>query len=362
MNRRDFIQTGCGALVAAAVLPAVAGAKTPWRPKERLCGFNLLGMFCQTKMAEGDKRIFGYFPEDRFRWMKGWGFNFARLPLDYRFFIKDGDWMQLDEAQLKKLDQAVAYGRKYGIHVNIDFHRAPGYCCNAPMEPKSLFVDPEPQEAFTRLWRALAKRYKGISNDKLTFDLVNEPATVKGYDATPARYAAVARRAIAAIREEDAERFIMSDGWRWGNEPIKELRPLPYNVGESVHCYSPHPLTHYGVRQAKEVPVWPPKDWSGTGKEWLEQKYFAAWEPYRQAGDFLHLGEFGFYYRPPHKVVMAWLEDVLKICKERNLGWAMWNLDGKFGLMDNGRTDCVFEDFEGHKLDRQALDLLIKYR
>lgn len=80
-------------MVAAAVLPAVAGAKTPWRPKERLCGFNLLGMFCQTKMAEGDKRIFGYFPEDRFRWMKGWGFNFARLPLDYRFFIKDGDWM-----------------------------------------------------------------------------------------------------------------------------------------------------------------------------------------------------------------------------------------------------------------------------
>jgi len=30
--------------------------------------------------------------------------------------------------------------------------------------------------------------------------------------------------------------------------------------------------------------------------------------------------------------------------------------------MDSGRTDCVLEDFEGHKLDRRVLDLLISYR
>jgi len=286
-----------------------------WRPKERLCGFNLLGMFCKTKMAEGDRRIFGYFPEDRFRWMKAWGFNFARLPLDYRFFIKDGDWMRLEEAQLKKLDEAVAYGRKYGIHVNIDFHRAPGYCCNAPMEPKSLFTDPEPLKAFVNLWVTLAKRYKGIPNDELTFDLVNEPATVKGYGATPENYAAVAKRVIEAIREVDSERFIMSDGWLWGNEPVKGLRPLPHNVGESIHCYSPHPLTHYGVNDTKNTPVWPPAEWKGTGREWLERKYFSVWESCRQRGEYLHLGEFGFYHRLPHDVAMRWTEDVLGICK-----------------------------------------------
>ena len=40
----------------------------------------------------------------------------------------------------------------------------------------------------------------------------------------------------------------------------------------------------------------------------------------------------------------------------------MWNLVGGFGIVDSGRDDCVLEDFEGHRLDRAMLDLLIKYK
>ena len=46
--------------------------------KRNFHGFNLLGMFCRTKMENGDRRIFGHFPEDHFQWMREWGFNFAR--------------------------------------------------------------------------------------------------------------------------------------------------------------------------------------------------------------------------------------------------------------------------------------------
>ena len=365
-----FIGNGSAFITLRAVEPPevqVGGKelKTEWRPKTRLCGFNLLGMFCRTKMEKGDKRISGYFPEDRFRWMHDWGFNFARLPLDYRFFVQDGDWMKLDEAQLKKLDAAVAYGRKYGIHVNIDFHRAPGYCCNVPMEPKSLFTDPEPLAAFTNLWATLAKRYRSIPNDELTFDLVNEPADVAGYGATPSNYAVVARAAIAAIRAIDPDRFIMSDGWRWGIDPCLELRPLPHNVGESIHTYAPHNLSHHGVAwmnlDKRECPPWPPAGYK-SGREWFLKEYFKNWESVEKFGDFLHMGEFGTYFKCPHATALRWTEDLLAIAKEKNLGWAMWNLDGAFGLLDSGRTDCEFEDFEVHKLDRRMLELLIKYK
>ena len=62
------------AAVSMAAFGEEAQTEVPaWRPRERWCGFNLLGMFCQTKMAEGDKRIFGCFPEDRFQWMHEWG-------------------------------------------------------------------------------------------------------------------------------------------------------------------------------------------------------------------------------------------------------------------------------------------------
>ena len=33
-----------------------------------------------------------------------------------------------------------------------------------------------------------------------------------------------------------------------------------------------------------------------------------------------------------------------------------------FGILDTPSTDCVFEDFNGHRLDRKALDLLRKYK
>ena len=337
--------------------------QTLWRPRKRLCGFNLTGMFCMTKMTEGDPRIMGYFPENRFRWMHEWGFNYARLPLDYRFFIKNGDWMQLDEEQLRKLDAAVAYGRKYGIHVNINFHRAPGYCCNVPVEPKSLFTAREPQIAFTNLWATLARRYRGIPNDELTFDLVNEPAPI--YGCTRAGYAAVAKKAIAAIRAVDPERFIMSDGWLWGRKPVDELHPMTRNVGESIHVYDPHTVTHYGVHVPKNgrlgpCPPWPPKGYA-NGRDWLRKNFYPAWTKAENEGCFLHLGEFGTYYQCPHATALAWMEDVLAVAKEKKLGWAIWNLDGKFGLMDNGRTDCPLEDFEGHKLDRAMLTLLQRY-
>jgi endoglucanase len=316
-------------------------------------------------MENGDKRIFGYFPEDRFQWMEEWGFNFARLPLDYRFFVEAGDWMKPVESQLAKLDEAVRLGKKHGIHVQINFHRAPGYCCNPPQEPKSLFRDAEPLAAFTNLWSVLARRYRGIPNEELSFDLVNEPAPIGFYGATPSNYAVVARAAFAAIRAVDPGRFVMSDGWSWGVVPVKELHPFDPASGESIHCYEPHGFTHYRVankNDPKPCPPWPPKG-CADGAEWLERYYGKVWRSAIDDGTFLFVGEFGCCQRTgiPYASYLVWLEDVLKMCERHGWGWALWNLDGSFGILDTSRTDCEFEDFHGHKLDRKALEILRRH-
>jgi hypothetical protein len=69
--------------------------------------------------------------------------SYDRLPIDYRVYIRNGDWTQFDEAVLKEIDQAVAWGRQYGIHVCINLHRAPGYCVNPPKEARDLWTDAE---------------------------------------------------------------------------------------------------------------------------------------------------------------------------------------------------------------------------
>ena len=47
--------------------------------------------------------------------------------------------------------------------------------------------------------------------------------------------------------------------------------------------------------------------------------------------------------------------------KERDWGWALWNLRGTFGPLDSGRSDVEYEDMNGHKLDRKMLELLKRY-
>jgi len=49
----------------------------------------------------------GDFQEDDFRWMRDWGFDFIRLPMCYRLWIKDGDDYKIHEPMLERLDRAV---------------------------------------------------------------------------------------------------------------------------------------------------------------------------------------------------------------------------------------------------------------
>ena len=39
-------------------------------------------------------------------------------------------------------------------------------------------------------------------------------------------------------------------------------------------------------------------------------------------------------------------------------GYALWELDGDFGVLNSGRPDVAYEDWHGHKLDRALLDAL----
>ena len=63
----------------------------------------------------------------------------------------------------------------------------------------------------------------------------------------------------------------------------------------------------------------------------------------------------------PHDIVLDIFEDYLYLWKERNMGWALWNLRGSIGVLDSELADVEYENFRGHKLDRKMLDLLQRY-
>ena len=481
-----------------APLPKPTAGHLPlWR------GFNLLEHFMSRHAKP--------FQEEDFAMIAELGFNFVRLPLDYRIWIVDGDWNRIDEAKLREVDKAVEYGRKYGIHVCINFHRAPGYCVNNdPPEPADLWTDETAQRVCAMHWAAFAKRYKGIGNEYVSFNLFNEPKKMD-----EGVYAAVVRKMIAAIRAEDPERLIIVDGLEYGGVPVAALADA--GVAQATRGYYPDKLSHYKASWVNgsdkwPVPTWPmlkvPQIFHGPKKEklhspmviegdfltptqlrmrvgtvshlatlqvkadgenvfthrlepgpgdgeWKEAIWSDKWQIWQNRydrdyvasipagakrveienseGDWMtvteiglqpepgkgedllelpmgefeqrqgtvrwshgtakpfdadhhfdrdalwksqverwvafeknskvgvFVGEWGSFNKTSHPVVLAWMEDCLKNWKQAGWGWALWNFRGSFGVLDSDRTDVKYENFHGHKLDREMLELLQKY-
>jgi len=482
---------------SAPWLPASAEKLPRWR------GFNLLNMF----MLQNQKP----FEESDFRIIHDLGFNFVRLPMDYRIWIVDGDWTRINDKALEPLDQAIAWAEKYHVHVCLNFHRAPGYTVAQPSESRSVWTDPEAQRVCALHWAAFARRYKGIPNERLSFDLFNEPANIG-----PQVYAAVVAKMAAAIRAEDPDRLIIADGLSYGNVPCPDLIPL--HVAQATRGYNPMWLTHYraswiGGSDSWPVPTWPRSrvldsqflygpfkpdlqsplvlrgnfpagtrielvvgtvssqarlvvhaddqvifsqpfvsgpeskegekvvyipqykcyqnifnktetitlaqpatslnisndegDWVTLAKlsvqpspaspvfsieptgdygqkqrtltfdpsqpqqpwspaesfdrAWLQREHIAPWKALEAKGVGVFVGEWGCFNQTPHDVALRWMEDNLANFKEAGWGWALWNLKGSFGILDSDRPDVTYENYQGHKLDRQMLDLIQRY-
>ena len=185
-NPARLLLPATAALLLSAGAASAAADPADWRPSERWRGFNLLEMFYQSGAGAPPRD----FREEDFRFMRDNGFNFARLPMDYRFWIKDGDWNRIDDARLAYVDRAVELGRRYGVHVCLCFHRAPGYTVANPPEKASIFKDDEALRVCAKHWAHFARRYKGVPNERLSFNLFNEPLYME-----EAAYARVAQDA-----------------------------------------------------------------------------------------------------------------------------------------------------------------------
>ncbi len=96
-------------------------------------------------------------------------------------------------------------------------------------------------------------------------------------------------------------------------------------------------------------------------RQWLWNENIVPWQKLESQNTGILIGEWGAFNKTPHEVVLRWAEDNLANWKKANWGWALWNFRGSFGILDSGRANVQYENWEGHKLDRQLLALLQKY-
>ena len=179
------------ALACGAAWPQAPGSAAPAALPEpspehlpRWRGFNLPDMV-SADWARGP------FREEDFRLIARLGFNFVRLPLDYRLWIAKGDWERIDAAAFAGHRPGGPMGIRYDLHVCLNLHRAPGYCVNPPAEPRNLFTDARAQRVCALHWAFIARRYRGIPNRSLSFNLLERAGHRRRRRLRPGRLAPV---------------------------------------------------------------------------------------------------------------------------------------------------------------------------
>ncbi|HYG40435.1 MAG TPA: cellulase family glycosylhydrolase [Cytophagales bacterium] len=380
-NRRTFIKAA-GLAGAAMALPEMVQAKEGTKDTNSILknplpiwrGFNFQNIYILNRGIKPPK-------EEHFKWIADWGFNFVRMPLTYRAWLKYkpkrgdkpitvDDVYQIDESTLELIDKAVEYGLKHGIHMCLCFHHAPGYkigISDSLGEPFLLWRDKAAVNAFTFHWEMFAKRYKGVDKSKISFNLFNE-APWPNDNFNGEVYKNAITPAVQAIRKISPDRIIIADGAGAGNLSVPELFSL--GINQSVHCYIPGNISHYKVDWMSDRTNWPEPKWPGAlddnGYTWDRKRleeYYTPWKRLVDQGIGVHMGETSGSHRLPHNVFLAWLTDVLEICKSMGIGYALWDFIGEsnFGILDSKRADVQYEDWHGHKLDRKMLTLLQKY-
>ncbi|MEO6004350.1 MAG: cellulase family glycosylhydrolase [Opitutus sp.] len=394
MSRRTFIKSSAVAGIGLTLANTPVVSANPQQTRNilpRWRGFNLLDFFSPEPHPTHPGTT-----EDHLRWIADWGFDFVRVPMAYPYYldidrtkpVTPEDVRRIDPRRVDEIDQLVTRAHRHGLHVSLNLHRAPGYCVNAGFhEPFNLWKDQAALDAFCFHWNMWATRYRDVSPDKISFDLVNEPSmredmndqhskrsSVRGED-----YRRVAQAAAKVIRSANPRHLVVADGNDTGTKVIPELVDL--NIAQSCRGYHPGIVSHYRAPWAfKDIEHLPEPRWPGTvefhevdsatgkatirieklGREMLEQ-FYQSWIELMRDGVGVHCGECGCWNQTPHPVFLAWFGDVLDILTTNGIGYALWQFDGDFGVLNSGRSDVAYEDWHGQKLDRKLLELLQKF-
>lgn len=377
ISRRSFVQS-VGVIAAGAAAGSGLGARAAGNLLPRWRGFNLLDYFT----ADPPSRAGGETTDDDFRWMRDWGFDFVRLPMAYPRYVRfdrsrpitPDEVVSIDEGAVDSIAGLVERANRFGLHVSLNLHRAPGYCVNAGFtEPYNLWKDQAALDAFCFHWKMWAERFRHVPADQLSFDLVNEPSMREDMNDQHGRrtpvpgpvYRKIAKAAAEAIWAVTPERLVVADGNDTGSAVIPEIVDL--KIAQSCRGYFPHYISHYRAPWVFRNPDdAPPPVWPGTmgGRQFSRvdlEEFYRPWIALVRDGVGVHCGECGCWRETPHSVFLAWFGDVLDILTEAGIGYALWNFRGDFGLLDSRRKDVAYEEWHGHQLDRKLLELLQRH-
>jgi aryl-phospho-beta-D-glucosidase BglC (GH1 family) len=335
------------------------------RYRHFLRGINLPYWFWlnQSEVQPLEKR----FSSADLKLIKSLGLTFVRIPVDMANLYDPGREDKLNPSALQILLSGIAKILKSGLAVNFDLHsisqESGGSNYSGPLGQDEKFT-----AEFINFWQHLAEKLAIFDPDRLLIEPMNEPVFLgEEYKWPP-----IQKELLQAIREKLPEHTLLATGAFWSNLPgLLALEPVDDpNVWYNFHFYEPHIFTHQGAtwgadydKYLRHVP-YPSSPESveqaillvenDTLKQYLRDYGEQGWKGQKIEAEILkavawaekygvrllcnEFGAYRDYCLPPFR--QAWIRDVRLALEKYQIGWAMWEFDGSFGLVfrENGRA------------------------
>jgi aryl-phospho-beta-D-glucosidase BglC (GH1 family) len=264
---------------------------------------------------------------------------------------------------MERLDRSVQQIQAAGLNVILDIH--------PEQEWKDEISKGEdgPQELYA-FWSNFGAHYAATDPERVFFEVMNEPNLNDGY-----RWAGIQARAVERIRKVAPQHTIIATAAGWGSlDQLLAMEPVrDEDVIYTFHYYSPFWFTHQGAQWGSQewvplhgvpYPSTPENIQEVIGEEPDErsrldlQRYgYDQWNAKRigmeiaAAADWaqrrgvpLYMGEFGVF-RDFSKPEMrdTWISDVRTAAESKKIGWAMWDYQANFGLVQKGPNGTVVD-------------------
>ncbi|MES2202561.1 MAG: cellulase family glycosylhydrolase [candidate division FCPU426 bacterium] len=205
-----------------------------------------------------------YVNENDIRRIAQLGFNSVRPALKARDFMTEDNNPRILEEGMQRLDQLVAWCRKYDLYVILDLHAAPGgqtgkNIDDAAFDHPELFKNAKYQEQCEALWVRLATHFKDepvIAG----YDLLNEPIPEE-FRGVKRGLEPLYKRLAKAIRKVDSRHMILLEGANWSNDWSVFGAPFDPNLCYQFHKYWNDPdretvQPYLDFQKRYNVPVW----------------------------------------------------------------------------------------------------------
>jgi hypothetical protein len=316
-----------------------------------------------------------YIADSELDMLKSAGLTHVRLPFNPDLLMLDSTTpTQFDADYLAAMDNAVTRILAAGLAVIIDPH--PLGTSESQFRQKIATDDLYLTNTALPFYQAYAAHFANYDLEMVFFETMNEPVMHEYFTGTweeqiaqgIARWNIVQPQIVAALRAGAPNHTIIVKGETW--DSIDSLLEVPIladtNVVYNFHFYDPFVFTHQGatwtspeVQPLSGVP-YPSSPQavapllpglSDSSREWVEWYGIERWDRSRVEARIqtiadwaaehdvrLTVNEFGVYTpNAPADDRLSLLRDMRLSFEKFGIGWAMWDFDGGFDLVEGSQ-------------------------